>query len=46
MPAEEEIVYPTVVFVKAIEAGVPDSWQAYEVGRAGTVTGCPLIVMF
>jgi hypothetical protein len=44
--AEEEIMYPAVVLVKAIEVGVPDSWQAYEVGSAGTVTDCPLTVMF
>lgn len=45
-PAEEEIVYPTVVFEKAIEAGLPDSWQAYEDGSAGTVTDCPSTVTF
>jgi hypothetical protein len=28
MVAEEEIMYPTVVFGKASAAGVPDSWQA------------------
>ena len=37
MLAEEEIMYPTVVFWKVIAAGVPDSWQEYEDGNAGTV---------
>jgi hypothetical protein len=45
MPAEEEIMYPTVVFAKAIAAGVPDNWQTYEDGSAGTVTDRPLTVM-
>ena len=46
MPAEEEIMYPTVVFEKAIEAGFPDNLQAYEAGTAGTVTDWPFTVMF
>jgi hypothetical protein len=46
MLAGEEIMNPTVVFVKAIEDGVPISWQTYEVDNAGTVTGCPFTVMF
>lgn len=46
MLAEDEIVYPTVVFGKATAAGVPDSWQAYEDGSAGTVTDCPFTETF
>ena len=46
MLAEEEIMYPTVVFAKAIAAGAPDSWQAYEDGNAGTVTDSPSTVTF
>ena len=36
----------TVVFGKAMEAGVPNSWQVDEDDRAGTVTDCPFTVMF
>ena len=43
---EEEIWNPSVVFGKVIVAGVCDSWHAYEVDCAGTVTDCPLTVMF
>jgi hypothetical protein len=43
---EEEIWYPSVVFGKVIVGGVCDSWHAYEVDCAGTVTDCRLTVIF
>jgi hypothetical protein len=42
----EEIWNPSVVFGKAIVAGVAFSWHANEVVSAGTVTDVPLTVIF
>jgi hypothetical protein len=46
IPTEEEIWYPSFVFGKVIVAGVCESWHAYEVDCAGTVTDVPLTVIF
>jgi hypothetical protein len=43
---EEEIWNPSVVFGKLIVAGVCDSWHAFEVDCAGTVTDVLLTVIF